>query len=286
MLFRSPFIYMLIDTEANIPFFIGVMRDPEKTSEESNSVSGKQLSDNERLALLESKKDEFLSLLNERINGTKTAYCYGNMSFDQFVTFEKQTKWSRGSYVMTVTPAMLLPDGQYSTELSPTIRMFFDFPENEEYRILGYMIDPGQNAVERPLYGVDITSGDLVNDITVETDNGTLHAYVKAQYEAVTDRYNNIHIDLINNGEIVDLLEFPGDLGRLYTAKYDGKDCIYFISSSVYTGAYSVNACGWVTADGGKLKYTANGVGLETYMVMTDSDANVYPYYEIWNPRE
>jgi serpin B len=281
-----PFIYMLIDTEANIPFFIGVMRNPEKTSEESNSVSGKQLSDNERLALLESKKDEFLSLLNERINGTKTAYCYGNMSFDQFVTFEKQTKWSRGKYVMTVTPAMLLPDGQYSTELSPTIRMFFDFPENEEYRILGYMIDPGENVVERALYGVDIISGDPVNDITVETDNGTLHAYVKAQYEAVTDRYNNIHIDLINNGEIVDLLEFPGDLGRLYTAKYDGKDCIYFISSSVYTGAYSVNACGWVTADGGKLKYTANGDGLETYMVMTDSDANVYPYYEIWNPRE
>ena len=91
---------------------------------------------------------------------------------------------------------------------------------------------------------------------------------------------------LIIDGEAVDSLEFPGDSGRLYTARYDGKDCIYFISSSVYTGAYSVNACGWVFADGNKLKYIANEDGLETYMVRMDSNANMYPYYEIWNPRE
>ncbi|MBO4558691.1 MAG: hypothetical protein J5712_01290, partial [Lachnospiraceae bacterium] len=91
---------------------------------------------------------------------------------------------------------------------------------------------------------------------------------------------------LVIDGETVDSLEFPGDSGRLYKARYEGKDCIYFISSSVYTGSYSVNSCGWVLADGDKLKYIANENGLETYMVRTDSDANMYPYYEIYNPRE
>ena len=282
-----PFIYMLIDCETNTPFFIGVMRDPDSSAERIPSSVSKQEPDDQRLALLEGKKDEFLKLLDERVNSRKTAYCYGTMTFDGPVTFEKQlTMGLPGEYVMTVTPAMLLPDGQYSTDLSPTIRLFFDFPEGDGYRILGYAIYPGKNSVERPLYGVDITSGDAANDIEITVDNGNLHAYVKQKYEAVTERHNNTYIDLIIDGEAVDSLEFPGDSGRLYTARYDGKDCIYFISSSVYTGAYSVNACGWVLADGDKLKYIANENGLETYMVRTDSDANMYPYYEIYNPRE
>ena len=282
-----PFIYMLIDCETNTPFFIGVMRDPDNTAGEGVSAETKQMSVTERAELLDSKQDEFLKLLDERVNGRKTAYCYGTMSFDVPSGIElHQTKGQPEEYAMAVTPAMLLPDGQYSTENSPTIRMFFDFPEGDEYRILGYAIYPGKNSVERPLYGVDITSGDAANDITVASENSKLHAYVNPKYEAVTERHNNTYIDLIIDGEAVDSLEFPGDSGRLYTARYDGKDCIYFISSSVYTGAYSVNACGWVLADGDKLKYIANEDGLETYMVMTDSKANLYPYYEIYNPRE
>lgn len=286
------------DSDSDTDYYVEI-DGTRRSSEEENRVAN-------QWGILLRDSEVFLNFLAENIHFTKIdektvqfapnfgkkilicpedgRYCYGTCVWDS-PKFSEQPNGQLGVYEIEVTPRLVALNGESTDAYSPTVRMFIDFPEDEEYRIRGYIIEPGEYSVDTALYGLSVVYDEPQKDVTVNAGDAQIHAYVKIMYPEAPEHNNNVCIDLIADGEIVDSLMFAGDNGWIYETQGNDREHVVFVAYSVYNGIYSVNAIGTVGAEDGKLVYVSNEVGKETYNTYVDTDGTAYPYYEVWNPR-
>lgn len=245
------------------------------------------LEENIHISLVDEKTVQFAPDFGKRIliRPVEDKYCTGVCSWDCSVAISEQISGLPGAYEMTAKPLLVAQSGQSTDAYSPTVRLFLEFTENGEYRILGYIIESGAYSVDVALYEEGIMFAEPVKEITVDVGDAQIHAYVKAQYPNTPERNKYTCVDLLVDGDIVDSRVFEGDDGWIYSDWNSRQACIYFVEYSVYNGIYSVNDCGRVYAEGDKLRYIRSEAAIETYGTITDKDGNTYPYYEVYNPR-